>query len=120
MKTKVLEIRDSATCMPVLCVELIGDNRAEELILWRSGWQPRSGQDARIGGDYHGRILLVSLADVTRSSYDPYGWPENPRTLPLAHRHITKLWATLNDGDVIDVQFLEGETASPKLAEIVR
>ena len=108
MTVKALEVRDRGTCMPVLCVELVGRNPAQQRILWRAGW-PQG---------WHCRIMLIDLNDPSRTQYDPYQQTENPRTLRIAHHHINALWDSLSDGDVIDVEFLEGETESAKVSEI--
>ena len=43
--------------------------------------------------------------------------PGDTRTKPVAHQFIEKNWSTLKDGDVVDVQFILGETAEPKRSE---
>jgi hypothetical protein len=48
-------------------------------------------------------------------AYDPYDWAE--RTKRVAHVYIEQHWHELADGDVIDVQFLLGETPSKKISE---
>jgi hypothetical protein len=49
-------------------------------------------------------------------AYDPYDW-RGARTKPNAHLWITEHWHEIADGDVIDVQFILGETAVPKCSE---
>jgi hypothetical protein len=49
-------------------------------------------------------------------AYDPYDWVGD-RTKPHAHQFIMEHWQELRDGDVIDVQFILGETDSPKVSE---
>lgn len=61
-------------------------------------------------------IYLVMLA-TQKCAYDPWSWPN--RTMHTAHRHIEKEFDNLDDGAVIDVEFLLGETAAPKLSEEV-
>jgi hypothetical protein len=34
-----------------------------------------------------------------------------------AHHHIYEKWDSLEDGDVVDVEFILGETTKPKLSE---
>lgn len=50
-------------------------------------------------------------------AYDCYDWNDGARTMKVAHHYIQRNWATLKDGDVIDVQFVLGETTSPKQSE---
>ena len=37
--------------------------------------------------------------------------------MATAHDHIVKNWVTLEDGDVIDVEFILGETKVKKVSE---
>ena len=46
-----------------------------------------------------------------------YHWPRDTRTRPHAHAYIEQHWHELRDGDVIDIEFILGETAEPKLSE---
>ena len=48
---------------------------------------------------------------------DPYQWPREARTMRYAHLHINERWKELKSGDVIDVQFLNGERAAPKVSD---
>ena len=50
-------------------------------------------------------------------AYDPYNWVRDTRTKRTAHSHIERNWADLRDGDVIDVEFILGETAIKKVSE---
>jgi len=45
--------------------------------------------------------------------YDPYNW-DNPRTMGNAHRYIEQHWDDLQSNDVVDVEFILGERATPK------
>ena len=62
-------------------------------------------------------IYLVMLA-TEKCRYDPYNW-DNLRTMGNAHHYIAEHWDELHDGDVIDVQFILGETTAKKLSESV-
>ena len=37
--------------------------------------------------------------------------------MPVAHNYIIEHWHELKDGDVVDVQFILGETKAPKVSE---
>jgi hypothetical protein len=50
-------------------------------------------------------------------AYDPYDWVNDPRTKKTAHWYIEQHWAELKDGDVVDVEFIQGETETAKLSE---
>lgn len=98
MTTKLLEIRDRGTFIPALAIEVSG---ADGYLMRRAGFQSAM-------------IYLVMLA-TEKCGYDPYGWGN--RTMNTAHHYIEREWYTLNDGDVVDVEFILGETAAPKRSE---
>ena len=50
------------------------------------------------------------------ASYDPYSWGQCG-TMPTAHKYIVDYWGELRSGAVIDVEFIAGETKSPKVSE---
>lgn len=63
-------------------------------------------------------ILLTHLrAGGDPAWNDPYGWERSARTFPVAHDYIIKNWEKLRDGDVVDVEFILGETKVPKASE---
>ncbi len=99
MTTKLLEIRDRATFIPAMAIQVSG---ADGYLMRRAGF-----------GDVP-MVYLVALA-TQRACYDPYNWGN--RTMATAHHFIAENWATLNDGDVIDVEFILGETTQPKVSE---
>ncbi len=106
MTTKTLEIRDKGTFIPVIAIQTMAADEAEEYLLNRAGFR---------------QSLCVILCRLECSgternaSYDPYAW--GGRTYPVAHQYIADHFADLESGDVIDVQFILGETASPKISE---
>lgn len=112
MNAKILEIRDEATFIPVLAVdmnpeyELNDAARAQRYYLRRCGY-PCDGKP-NIG------ITHLS-ADGKPFCNDPYHW--GGRTYPVAHKYIIENWNKLRDGDVVDVQFILGETKEPKMSE---
>lgn len=112
METKILEVRDDGTFIPVLCVdmnprpELSDTNRAQHYYLRRCGYPC----------DDRPNIAITNLnMDGGRAWNDPYGWSN--RTMGVAHKFILEHWPKLKDGDVIDVQFILGETQQPKVSE---
>lgn len=118
MIAKALEIRDRATFVPALAVEMTPLNpydyyevipneeaaEAQRYLLRRCGYplDPPS-------------ILLTRLDGSGRATADPYDWGD--RTFQVAHDYITKHWASLSDGDVVDVEFILGESTTPKASE---
>ena len=110
METKVLEIRDSGTCILALAIRMKSDGSEvrDWFIHYRSGY-PRDGSS----------IMLMRLADG-RATNDPYEWPavtHDHRTMPHAHNWIIDHFDELSDGDVVDVQYLLKERETPKESE---
>jgi len=107
MQVKMLEIRDKGTFIPVLCIRPLADNEGQRYLLRRDGY----------AGDESEQCVIVVKAQCRGVSYDPYNWPGDGRTMPNAHQYIEKHWNELNDGDVVDVQFILGETDKSKVSE---
>ena len=109
MKTKLLELRDTGTFIPLLCVDMNPDSAfadAQHYLLHRCGY-PCDGRP-NIG-------ITHASADGTFSN-DPYRW-SGSRTYAVAHRYIIENWETLKDGDVVDVEYILGETDAKKPSE---
>lgn len=104
MIAKCLEVRDRATFIPVVAINTEPSCEAQRYLLRRSGYAP----DGRT-------ILLVNLNDA-RAQNDAYAWG-NSRTMSTAHLWIEEHFESLNDGDVIDVEFILGETRAAKRSE---
>jgi hypothetical protein len=106
MKVKLLEVRDDGTFLPVLCVDMNPDIEEQRYLLRRCGY-PCDGQP---------NIALTRLdAGGGKCWNDPYGWAD--RTYKVAHNYIYEHWDELRDGDVVDVSYILGETATPKTSE---
>lgn len=116
MRAKLLELRDEGTFIPLLCVDMNPEpwaghdggeqNEAQRYLLRRCGY-PCSGMP---------NIAITNAnCDGGRCNNDPYYWGD--RTFQTAHLYITENWAKLNDGDVVDVSFILGETQAPKVSE---
>jgi len=111
LETKVFEIRDRATffvayatrAVPASDWRDISIRQAESYLLRRDGFGPDNGP------------FVILCRPDGRSFYDPYSWAD--RTHTTAHLHITENWDDLLSGAVIDVEFILGETAAPKLSE---
>lgn len=103
-RVKFLEIRDEGTFIPALAVEMSPGPDGDEFLLCRAGY----GGQRRL-------IMLTSLNGGRTANYDPYSW--GSRTWHVAHTYIEKEWENLLDGAVIDVEWILGVTASPKVSE---
>ena len=107
METKVLEIRDRMTCISALgiCMEASETTRPVQIHLRRAGYAPFN------------LCILLGPLDGGTFTYDPYS--QDGRTWKVAHEYVEKNWRHLVDGDVVDVEFILGETASKKVAEVI-
>jgi len=104
MRVVALEVRDRGTFIPVFAVSMIGFNDAQQDLLRRAG--------------YGAGNLLIALTRMELPSmceYDPANWRD--RTMQVAHKYITDHFHKLHNGDVVDVEFILGETTEPKKKE---
>jgi hypothetical protein len=99
METKLFEIRDRGTFVPAMAIRVSG---ADGYLMRRAGFDSPM-------------VYLVMLA-TEKCRYDPYNW-DNMRTMGNAHNFIQAQWDTLTTGDVVDVEFILGETLEPKQSE---
>jgi len=109
MITKIFELRDKGTFIPVIAIRVKHGpaSEAERYLLARAGFRSEGT---------HVILVRAECAGVARNaSYDPYAW--GGRTYPVAHLHIIANWDKLSTGDVIDIEFLLGETTAPKSSE---
>lgn len=110
MKAKALEIRDRGTLIPALAVDMNPDVLADV-----ASFGAQSCLLRRVGYPCDGRpnILVTHLtANYGPATNDPHQW--TGRTMPVAHKFIIEHWIELRDGDVVDVEFILGETHKPK------
>ena len=109
MEVKCLEIRDEGTFIPVICIRPVAENERQEYLLRRDGYT----------ADNTEHCVIMIDAQCRGCAYDPYAWfgDARVRTQRIAHQYIEKNWEDLWDGDVIDVQFILGETSAKKASE---
>lgn len=109
MQAKLFEIRDEGTTIPTMAVRMKSDEEVEQWIIHRAGYVVLNNKDM------FRQIILTNL-NTSASSHDPHNHGRS-RTMREAHLYIEKNWDTLESGDLIDVQFLRGETDKPKVSE---
>lgn len=103
MIIKILELRDRNTFIPVLAVSMRSNaTREQDYLLMRAGYTEGGG-------------ILLTRVDGDRAYCDPYDWGD--RTFQTAHLWLEKHFGEVRDGDVIDVEFILGETKEPKISE---
>jgi hypothetical protein len=105
MLVKALEVRDRATFIPVVAVQMTPSNMEQKYLLRRAGYS----------GDI--TCVLLTRLDGGEAHYDPYNWADGSRTMRAAHLYVTQNFNKLEDGDVIDVEYILGETTITKTSE---
>jgi hypothetical protein len=104
-RVKFIEIRDKATFIPAVAIDMsLTGNSYDDYLLRRAGY----GAGMRC-------ILLTRLDGGTKAYYDCYDWGD--RTWKVAHNYIAEHWNDIADAEVIDVQFILGETIERKVSE---
>lgn len=111
MEIKLLEIRDKMTFIPVAAMKVKADNPEQAYLLMRSGWGDAVGVDFNTTYIY----LFPLNNSPAQVAYDPHDWAS--RTFMIAHNWLIKNWDSVSDGSVVDVEFILGETAAPKVSE---
>ena len=109
MEVKCLEIRDCNTFIPVICLRPVPNNEEQRYLLRRDGYSGRADEQC---------IIMID-AQCRGAAYDPYDWVKDHRTKRTAHLYIEQNWHKLTDGDVVDVQYILGETTESKASERV-
>jgi hypothetical protein len=108
MEIKLFEVRDRATCMPVMVTKLQDTKEKRFALLRRAGFNP-FGEPVC--------YMFTKLVDG-KSQWDAYAWGSGDRTCSTAHQYIEKHFDELEDGQVIDVEFILGETSEPKKSDL--
>jgi hypothetical protein len=102
METKILEIRDRGTYLPVMATKMYSDNEIE--------WHYLRDQ----GYPMDGSLIVVCKLTGCKSHYDKYKWDSTSRTMIIAHGFIEENYDSLKSGDVVDVEYILGETKTKK------
>lgn len=104
LDSKVLEIRDCMTFIPVIAVRMSAFSDIQHYYIHRRCGHPQDGTG-----------VLMSDLNYGKGAFDPYDW--NDRTRKTAHLYIIEHFDELIDGDVVDVEFILRETPQPKVSE---
>ena len=113
MITKLFEIRDKATFIPVMATLMrpaVGDDE-EFYLLRRAGFNIFERPQSVI-------LCRLECSGVDRNAtYDPYSWGGGARTYQVAHQYIIDHFDELPSGAVVDVEYILQETKQPKQSE---
>lgn len=115
MQVKLFEIRDRGTFIPVMAIHLIIDEigevgDAEFFLLRRAGYN-----QVQILNSMAEPYIILSKLDGVKAHYDPFEWDST--TMRDAHRYMVDNWRELTSGDVLDVEFIRGDSQVPKKSE---
>lgn len=112
MICKTIEIRDRGTFIPAMAIKLQPRCDADRYLLARSGY----GVHAERQAEY---VILMRIdgGEDLKGQCDPNAWGDCPRTMLEAHCWIALHFEDIESGDVVDVEFILGETASAKISE---
>jgi hypothetical protein len=109
MTFKILEVRDEGTHIPVMAIRMYALTDIQRYYMIERCSYPANGSG-----------IVVMMLDNQTATVDPYEWPLlglGRRTMRTAHDYIETHFDELQDGDVVDVQFLLGETKVKKISE---
>jgi len=105
MKQKVLEILDRATYIPVIATECYSENPVEQRHFRRCGFGTLP------------KLIMVTRLNDGKTQYSPYNWDNGSRTMAQAHAYIEEHFDELQPGDVVDVEYILGETKTKKQSD---
>ena len=109
---KFLEVRDRFTFIPCFAFKPSEVNSIAEhgpvpcYLVMSAGYG--AGRDA---------VVFGRLDHPGHTQCDPYEWNTGARTMPQAHAWVEKEWDNIKSGDVIDVEFILGETKEKKMSQ---
>lgn len=105
MNSKLFELRDRGTFVPVMATKVEPASSQEAYLLGRAGYNLRENYVIMCGLD----------GGLDKATCDPYDWSN--RTRQVAHEYIRENFDELENGQVIDVEFILGESGAPKESE---
>lgn len=113
MRAKLIEIRDEGTFIAALAVDVEAVNEAERYLLSRTGFTPHQ---------HAPRFVLLSSnlsSHPMDMTYDVADWGVyGQRTYQTVHKWLKDTaWDEIEPGQVVDVQYILGETSAPKRPE---
>ena len=100
-RVKYLEIRDRITCIKAFAFRL-------------SKPIPKLAKAAGFGNP----AVFFGKLDGTDITYDPFKHKPHGRTMKEAHLWLIENYDSVESGDVIDVEYILGETDEPKESEV--
>jgi len=105
----ILEIRDRGTHISAMAIKMNVDSEAGFYHV-----------HFRCGYSMDGSTVILMKLETAEAQNNPFKWGRDPRTMFEAHYWIQQHFDDLTDGDVIDVEFILGETKVKKISERLR
>lgn len=105
MEIKLLEIRDRMTFIQAIAISTKPSNHGQRYLLASAGY----GSDSAC-------ILFGYAGGKGQLTYNAHDWPDS-RTMYNAHKYVKEHFDELKDGDVVDVEFILGETEEKKISQ---
>jgi len=108
VEIKILEVRDVGTYIGVMAIRMKSDDQTQQYYFRRCGY-PADGSS-----------IMVMILSTGRATNDPYEWASlgfGLRTMQIAHDYIIREFGRLQDGEVVDVEHILGETSTAKVSE---
>ncbi len=104
-EVKTFELRDRATMIPVMCIfiSMSEVKDPDRFLMQRAGW-----------GGGQSPMYMININDG-RCQWNAMEWNLEPYI--TAHQYIYENWYQLNGGEVIDAEFIRGESKVPKTSE---
>jgi hypothetical protein len=109
VETKLVEVRDIGTFIPALVIRMTAENESQGYLMGRAGFLKPPLQ-------FQPSVILMKLSDQEATA-DSYAWKSGARTMPVAHEWLLDHFDDIEDGSVVDVEFILGETNEPKKSE---
>lgn len=109
MEVKTFEVRDSMTCISALAIKAGARDEAERWLWSRAGF----GESAKEQSCY---VLVANIDSGTgKLTCDP--WAQRSGTMREAHTYIDAHFDELENGAVVDVEYIRGDTDAPKISD---
>lgn len=110
-QAKIFEIRDRGTFIPVMAVKLGSHNP------FKPNWQIEEDYlIRRVGFSDDVNYVLLTILSSLETNYEPTAWTSE-RTIGNAHKYILDNFDILKGGEVVDIEYILGETKELKVSE---
>lgn len=102
---KMLAVMDRGTHIPLIAFKVSPNTMKECVMLERHDF----------GVNPHEHTFFYDISSGT-CSHNPYKM-EGSYTLTPACKHIRDNWGSINSGDLVDAEYIRGETSEPRIWE---